>query len=115
MTTLGPCNLGIDTQMVLLEYIDRSRVVIELLSMKQGSQSAQEFIVEVEDQARLTRTNTVSITEGDLTRMVLIGGIKDRLLAEKVLAKNSDLKNTVRLIIQKESSKVNAHAMTGRA
>ena len=55
----------------------------------------------------------VHITEGDLTRMPLIEGIKDRLFTEKVLAENINLKNSVRLMIQRETSKANIHARNG--
>ena len=69
------------TKTGLLENINRSRAVIKLLSMKKGSQLAQEYIAGVKGQARLTRANRVCITEGELTRMALIGVIKCRLLA----------------------------------
>ena len=100
---------------MLLEYIDRSRVVNKLLDIQNLCQLAQENIAEVEDQARLTGANTVRRTKGDLTSMALIGEIKDRLLVEKVLAENIDLKNTVMLTIQRDPNKTNASAMTVRA
>ena len=101
--------------LVLLEYINRLRVVLKLLGMKQGFHLAQEYIAEVKDQARLTRANKVHITERYLTRMTLNGQIKDRLLVEKVLAEKIYLKNSVTLTIQRENSKANKHAMLGRA
>ena len=45
--------------------------------------------------------------------MPMIGGFKDILLTEKVLAKNIDLNNTVRLMIWRETSKANTHARNG--
>ena len=46
-----------DTQKVLLEYINRWTAVFKPLSMRQGSQLAQNVIAEVKDQARLTKRN----------------------------------------------------------
>ena len=93
--------------------VSRDRAVIDLLRMSQGDKHAMEFVGEVEDQARLCRADTEPITETDLKRMALIGGMKDRALAEKALAEKYDLKTTIETMQTRETSKANATAMRG--
>ena len=99
----------------MLSMVNRDRAVIDLLRMSQGDKNAMEFVAAVEDQARLCRADTVPIKETDLTRMALIGGMKDRSLAEKALAENYELKTTIDTMKTRESSKANAVAMRGLA
>lgn len=99
----------------MLSMVNRDRAVIDLLRMSQGDKSAMEFVAAVEDQARLCRADTEPIKETDLTRMALIGGMKDRSLAEKALAENYELKTTIDTMKTRESSKANAVAMRGLA
>ena len=47
----------------LLEIVNRDRVVIDLLKIKQGNKSNIDFFAEVEDQVKLTRANMEQITE----------------------------------------------------
>ena len=104
-----------ESNKVLLAVVSRDRAVIDLLRMSQGDKHAMEFVGEVEDQARLCRADTEPITETDLKRMVLIGGMKDRALAEKALAEKYDLKTTIETMQTRETSKANATAMRGLA
>ena len=53
--------------------------------------------------------------EEDLLMMALFGGIKDKSLAERVLAENYDLKTTIDTIKIRECSRANAVAMRGLA
>ena len=99
----------------LLALVNRDRAVIDLLRMSQGDMSAMEFVAATEDQARLCRADSEPIKETDLTRMALIGGMKDRNLAEKALAENYELKTTIETMKTRESSKANALAMRGLA
>ena len=99
----------------LLSMVNRDRAVIDLLRMSQGDMGAMEFVGAVEDQARLCRADTEPIKETDLARMALIGGMKDRSLAEKALAENYELKTTIETMKTRESSKANAVAMRGLA
>ena len=99
----------------LLAMVNRDRAVIDLLRMSQGDRLAMEFVAAAEDQARLCRADIVPIKEEDLTRMALIGGMKDRSLAEKALAENYNLKTTIDTMKTRESSKANAVAMRGLA
>ena len=99
----------------LLSMVNRDRAVIDLLRMSQGDRQAMEFVAAAEDQARLCRADVVPIKEEDLTRMALIGGMKDRSLAEKALAENYNLKTTIDTMKTRESSKANAVAMRGLA
>ena len=99
----------------LLAMVNRDRAVIDLLRMSQGDKTAMEYVAAAEDQARLCRADSVPIKEEDLTRMALIGGMKDRSLAEKALAENYDLKTTIATIKTRECSKANAVAMRGLA
>ena len=61
----------------------------------------------------MSRCN-VPIKETDLTRMALIGGMKDRSLAEKALADNYDLKTTIDTMKTRESSKAKAYQQARR-
>ena len=99
----------------LLSMVNRDRAVIDLLRMSQGDMGAMEFVGAVEDQARLCRADTEPIKETDLARMALIGGMKDRSLAEKALAENYELKTTIETMKTRESIKANAVAMRGLA
>ena len=67
-----------ESNWVLLAVISRDSAVIDLLRMSQVDKHAMEFVGEVENQARLCRADTEPITESDLKRMVLIGGMKHR-------------------------------------
>ena len=99
----------------LLAMVNRDRAVIDLLRMSQGDKTAMEYVTAAEDQARLCRADSVPIKEEDLTRMALIGGMKDRSLAEKALAENYNLKTTIDTMKTRECSKANAMAMRGLA
>ena len=77
----------------LLALINRERAVIDLLRMSQGDRSAMEFVGVTEDQARLCRGDVEPIKEEDLIRMALIGGMKDRGLAEKALAEKYNFRS----------------------
>ena len=99
----------------LLAMVNSDRTVIDLLRMSQGDKTAMEYVAAAEDQARLCRADSVPIKEEDLTRMALIGGMKDRSLAEKALAENYDLKTTIATMKTRECSKANAVAMRGLA
>ena len=99
----------------LLAMVNHDRAVIDLLRMSQGDKTAMEYVTAAEDQARLCRADSVPIKEEDLTRMALIGGMKDRSLAEKALAENYNLKTTIDTMKTRECSKANAMAMRGLA
>ena len=74
-----------------------------------------DFVGVVEDQAWLCREDLVTIKETDLARMALIGGMKDRSLAENALSENYELKTSIETMKYRESSKANAVAMRGLA
>ena len=99
----------------LLALVCRDRAVIDLLRMSQGDMSAMEFVAAVEDQSHLCQAHTQPVTEEDLVRMALIGGMRDRTLAEKALAENYNLKTTITVMKTRETSKANAVAMRGLA
>ena len=100
-----------ETKRALLAIISRDRAVIDLLRLEQGEKTIMEFLGEAEDQARLCRAKEKPITEDDLVKMTMIAGMNDRILAEKVLAEDLDLKRTIQAAVTKENSKANAEAM----
>ena len=102
------------TEKSLLSIINRDRAVIDLLAIRQGDKSVMELLAEAEDQVKLCRANDPVITEDDLLRICLIVAFKDRILAEKALAENYDLKTTIQVAVTRESSKSNARAMQGK-
>ena len=77
--------------------------------------SVMEYLATEEDQVRLRRADCEPIKEEDLIMMALFGGIKDKSLAESVLAENYDLKTTIDTMKIRECSRANAVAMRGLA
>ena len=64
-----------------------------------------------EDLIRTLRPPSSSTCPGDLKRLALIAGFKDRSLAEKCLGEEYDLKQVMATAITRESSKANAEAV----
>ena len=74
-----------NTKQTLLKLVSKDRAIINLLRLEQGSKSFMDFLADVEDQTHLCH-NWESLTGEDMKRISLLGGLKDRTLAEKVLA-----------------------------
>ena len=55
-----------------------------------------------------------TLTGKDMKRISLLGGLKERTLAEKVLAKEYSLKQIIRAAVNRESSRANAEALRNR-
>ena len=54
------------------------------------------------------------LTSDDMKRISLLGGLKDRTLAVKVLAEEYSLKQIIQVAVNRDSSKVNAEALRNR-
>ena len=103
-----------ETKRTLLQYVSRDRAVIDILRLEQGNRSFHEFLAEIEDQEYLCRTDEMLITSKDLKRMALIAGMRDRTLAEKLLAEKYTLDQEIQTGVTRETSKSNAEAMQPR-
>ena len=57
------------------------------------------FLAEIEDRVWLTRANVTRITKDDLTRMAISVGTHNRGTAEKALAENHALAQTLQLAV----------------
>ena len=74
-----------NTTVTLLKLVNRDRAIIELLQMEQGSRTCNEFLADIEDQTHLCHS-WEKLTPEDMKRISLLGGLKDRTLAEKAIA-----------------------------
>ena len=97
----------------LLNLVNRDRAIIELLRMEQGNRTFNEFLADIEDQTHLCHS-WEKLTPEDMKRISLLGGLKDRTLAEKAIAEEYDLKKIIQMAVNRENSKTNAEAMRSR-
>ena len=102
-----------NTKTTLLKLVSRDRAIIDLLRMEQGSRGFMDFLADVEDQMHLCHS-WEQLTSKDMKRISLLGGLKDRTLAEKALAKEYGLKQIIQAAVNRESSKANAEAIRNR-
>ena len=72
-----------------------------------------DFLADVEYQMHLCHS-WEALTGEDMTRISLLGGLNDRILAEKVLAEEYSLKQIIQAVVNRESSRDNAEALRNR-
>ena len=94
-----------DTKQTLLRLVSKVKAIIDLLRLEQGSKGFMDSLVEVEDQTHLCH-NWESLTGEDMKRISLLGGLRDRTLAEKARAEEYTLKQLIQAAVNRESSKV---------
>ena len=99
-----------DTKQTLLKLVSKDRAIIDLLRLEQGSRAFLDYLGEVEDQTHLCH-NWESLTREDMKRISLLGGLRDRTLAEKAMAEEYTLKQLIQAAVNRESSKANAEAL----
>ena len=102
-----------NTTNALFKLVNRDRAIMELLRMEQGNKTFNEFLADVEDQTTLCH-NWERLTPEDMKRISLLGGLKDRTLAEKAIAEEYDLKRIIEAASNRENSRTNAEAMRNR-
>ena len=85
-----------NTTATLLKLVNRDRAIIKLLRMEQGSRTFNEFLADIEDQNHLCHS-WEKLTPEDMKRISLLGGLKDRTLAEKAIAEEYDLKKIIQM------------------
>jgi hypothetical protein len=72
-----------------------------------------DFLADIEDQTHLCH-NWQQLTSKDLTRISLLGGLKDRTLAETALAEEYSLTQIIQAAVNRESSRANAEVIWNR-
>ena len=102
-----------NTKLTLLKLVSKDRAIIDLLRMEQGSRGFMDFLPDVEDQMHLCHS-WETLTGEDMKRISLLGGLKDRTLAEKALAEEYSLKQIIQAAVNRESSRANAEALRNR-
>ena len=102
-----------NTTATLLKLVNRDRAIIEILRMEQGSRTFNEFLADIEDQTHLCHS-WEKLTPEDMKRISLLGGLKDRTLAEKAIAEEYVLKKIIQMAVNREKSRTNAKAMRSR-
>ena len=102
-----------NTKTTLLKLVSRDRAIIDLLRMEQGNRTFNDFLADIEDQTHLCHSWD-QLTPEDMKRISLLGGLKDRTLAEKALAEEYGLKQIIQAAVNRESSKANAEAIRNR-
>ena len=102
-----------NTTATLLKVVNRDRAIIDLLQMEQGSRTFNEFLADIEDQTHLCHSWEKLMPE-DMKRISLLGGLKDRTLAEKAIAEEYNLKKIIQMAVNRENSRNNAEAMRSR-
>lgn len=103
-----------DTRAEILKHVNRDRSLIDLLHMRQTSESWMAFIHDLEEAADLCQLETRPFTRGDAIRVAALAGMKDRNLAEKALAEQYTLKTLISTGSTRETSKATADALQGR-
>ena len=103
-----------DTRTEILKHVNRDRSLIDLLHMRQSSESWMAFIHDLEEAADLCQLETRPFTRDDAIRVAALAGMKDRNLAEKALAEQYSLKTLVSTGSTRETSKATADALQGR-
>ena len=84
-----------NTTKTLLKLVNKDRAISDLLRMEQGSRIFMDFLSDIKDQTHLCH-NWQQLTADDLKRISLLGGLKDRTLAEKALAEEYTLTQSSR-------------------
>ena len=102
-----------NTKKTLLKLVSRDRAIIDLLRMEQGNRTFNDFLADIEDQTHLCHS-WESLTGEDMKRISLLGGLKDRTLAEKALAEEYSLKQIIQAVVNRESSRANTEALKNR-
>ena len=102
-----------NTTETLFKLVNRDRAITELLRMEQGNKTFNEFLADIEDQTNLCHS-WEKLTPEDMKRISLLGGLKDRTLAEKAIAEEYDLKKIIEMASNRENSRTNAEAMRNR-
>ena len=102
-----------NTTTTLLKLVNRDRAIIELLRMEQGNRTFNEFLADIKDQTHLCHS-WEKLTPEDMKRISLLGGLKDRTLAEKTIAEEYDLKRIIQAAVNREDSRTNAEAIRTR-
>ena len=102
-----------NTKTTLLKLVSKDRAIIDLLRMEQGGRGFMDFLTDVEDQMHLCHS-WEELTSEDMKRISLLGGLKDRTLAKKVLTEEYGLKQIIQAAVNRESSKANAEALRNR-
>ena len=87
-----------NTTDTLFKLVNRDRAIIELLRMEQGNRTFNEFLADIEDQTHLCYS-WEKLTPEDMKRISLLGGLKDRTLAEKAIAEEYDLKKIIQMAV----------------
>ena len=93
-----------NTKTTLLKLVSRDRAIIDLLRRVQGSRAFMDYLADIEDQTHLCHSWQQLMGE-DLKMISLLGGLKDRTLAEKALAEDYSLKQIIQAAFNRESSK----------
>ena len=102
-----------NTKLTLLKLVSKDRAIIDLLRTEQGSRGFMDFLADMEDQMHLCHS-WETLTGEDMKRISLLGGLKDRTLAEKALAEEYSLKQIIQAAVNRESSRANAEALRNR-
>ena len=79
------------TKLTLLKLVSKDRATIDILRMEQGGRGFMDFLADVEDQMHLCHS-WEALKGKDMKMISLLGGLKERTLAEKALAKEYSLK-----------------------
>ena len=103
-----------DTRQEILKHVNRDRSLIDLLNMRQTSESWMAFIHDLEEAADLCQLETRPFTRDDAIRVAALAGMKDRNLAEKALAEKYSLTTLISTGSTRETSKATADALQGR-
>ena len=99
-----------DTKQTLLKLVSKDRAIMDLLGLEQGNRGFMDYLAEVEDQTHLCH-NWENLTGDDMKRISLLGGIRDRTLAEKAMAEEYTQKQLIQAAVNRESFKANAEAL----
>ena len=103
-----------DTRQEILKHVNRDRSLIDLLNMRQTSESWMAFIHDLEEAADLCQLETKPFTRDDAIRVAALAGMKDRNLAEKALAEKYSLTTLISTGSTRETSRATADALQGR-
>ena len=102
-----------ESKNALLKLVNRDRAIMDIMKLEQRDRGFMEFLAEVEDQEKLCRMEE-GLTGEDLKRMSILGGLRDRGLAEKAITEEYTLQQLTQAAINRETSKSNADAMQAK-
>ena len=103
-----------DTRTEILKHVNRDRSLIDLLHMRQSSESWMSFIHDLEEAADLCQLEIRPFTRDDAIRVAALAGMRDRNLAEKALAEQYTLQTLISTGSTRKTSKATADALQGR-